>query len=164
MPEMQKFFNQAMGKLGVVSILVEHFLKRKSPQFGQVVMDFRVFFPDQDQGLHEFLIQSFRVELLEFVQDVVFYLGLGLFDDRGGMPQSVIKIKKKWPGFLSKPVCFSWGRNEKGRVSLDCGPYSIGFTQIEIPIEHPTLHFSKKMSEKLQETLFETIPFHSIHV
>ena len=49
-------------------------------------------------------------------------------------------------------------------MSLNCGSYSIGFTQIEIPIEHPTLHFSKKMFEKLQETLFETIPFHSILV
>ena len=63
MPEMQKFFNQGMGKVGVISILVEHFHKRKSPHLGQVVMDFRVFFPDQDQGFHEFLIQSFRIEL-----------------------------------------------------------------------------------------------------
>ena len=108
-PEMQKFFNQAMGKVGVVSILFEHFYKRKSPQLGQVVMNFRVFFPDQDQGFHEFLIQSFRVELLEFFQDVLFDLGLGLFDDRGGMPQSVIKIKRNGLDFFQNRFAFDGG-------------------------------------------------------
>ena len=109
MPEMQKFFNQGMGKVGVISILVEHFHKRKSPHLGQVVMDFRVFFPDQDQGFHEFLIQSFRVELLEFLQDVLFYLGLGLFDDRGGVPQSVIKIKRNGLDFFQNRFTFHGG-------------------------------------------------------
>jgi hypothetical protein len=40
---------------------------------------------------------------------VLFYLGLGIFDDRGGMPQSVIKIKRNGLDFFQNRFAFHAG-------------------------------------------------------